>query len=166
MPLTRPILSATGSLGSRSLIRAMAVTGWLLSPVKFRLYWRACNLLGTLARGRGYWCVVGLEPDARMKIFLDDPYWARLVASGYHYETDFAHVLARLRGLDFDMLDCGANFGYWSILVSGAALGSRRVIAVEASRSTYEILAENCALNGDRFTCVHAASQARVASPL
>lgn len=92
-----------------------------------------------------------------MRVNLDDPYWSRLVAAEYEYEPELGHVLRALKSIDFDVLDCGANYGYWSILLSGEKFGRRRVIAIEASDDTFAVLKANCALNGNRFECVYAA---------
>jgi FkbM family methyltransferase len=101
--------------------------------------------------------VINIGPDSVMRVFLDDPYWSRLIASDYEYEPDLARMLRRFLDLKFDFVDCGANFGYWSILLSGSEFGRRRVLAVEASPATFEILRGNCELNQLRFECIHAA---------
>src|SRR5262249_25572386 len=54
-------------------------------------------------------------------------------------------------------LDCGANFGYWSVLVSSHAFGSHPALAIEASRTNHERLRFNARLNGDRFSTLHRA---------
>ena len=64
------------------------------------------------------------------------------------------HQLARL---EYTFIDCGANFGYWSILVSGKLLGAHPTLAIEASHENCEILRENCALNANRFAVLYAA---------
>lgn len=152
---TRPMASQPSSLAPALMIRAIGATGWMLSPIKHRLHWRVCNLLARFARGRGYDCVIRIGEDSVMRVFLDDPYWSRLIASDYEYEPDLARMLRAFADIEFDAIDCGANFGYWSILLSGPEFGRRRVLAVEASPTTYAILRANCELNANRFECIH-----------
>ncbi|MBA3430304.1 MAG: FkbM family methyltransferase [Actinobacteria bacterium] len=101
--------------------------------------------------------MVQLNRDSKLRVYLDDPYWSRLIAKSYKHEPELHHVFRRLSGLAYTLIDCGANFGYWSILVSSEAYGSKKVLAVEASPSTYQDLLGNCKLNGDRFQCFHQA---------
>jgi FkbM family methyltransferase len=53
--------------------------------------------------------------------------------------------------VDYTLLDCGANFGYWSVLVSSAPFGSRKVIAIEPSSQNFAKLAKNAEINDNRF---------------
>lgn len=151
----RPISEIEGGLHARLTIAAIASAGGMLSLLKHRLYWRFCNLAGHLIAKEGDSCVIGLGPESRMRIFLNDPYWSRLVTASYHYEADFFRVLDALKDQRFGFVDGGANFGYWSILLSGERLGNHPTLAIEASRSTFEILSENCRLNQNRFQCIY-----------
>jgi FkbM family methyltransferase len=156
--LKRQLESLNGGLPARLGVNLIAMAGVLTAPLHHRLYWRFCNGLSrslpSLARGDG---VVVLTADSRMKIFLADPYWAQLIAASYSYEADFHRILRQIAPLEYTFIDCGANFGYWSILVSGAALGSHPTLAIEASGQVCQVLRENCSLNGNRFTVVHTA---------
>jgi FkbM family methyltransferase len=58
-----------------------------------------------------------------------------------------AWIAARLRPGD-TFVDVGANIGYFSLLAAGLVGSEGRVVAVEASPSTYEQLRGNLALNG------------------
>jgi FkbM family methyltransferase len=98
-----------------------------------------------------------LEPDAAISLAIDDIYWNALLASSFEYEPEFSIILRQIKHLDFVFFDCGANFGYWSILLSSRTFGSRTTLAIEAAPATYATLEANCALNHRRFTCLHAA---------
>ena len=49
------------------------------------------------------------------------------------YEPEMLSIFQTIRDQDYSFVDCGANFGYWSVLVTGARLGRHPAIAVEAS---------------------------------
>jgi FkbM family methyltransferase len=59
--------------------------------------------------------------------------------------------------VDYTMIDCGANYGYWSVLVSSAPFGSHRVIAIEPSSGNFARLSNNARLNGNRFAVLKSA---------
>lgn len=94
--------------------------------------------------------------DSLFRFQLGDPYWNRLLVKTFSYEEELAIVLSRTNDLDFAFVDCGANFGYWSVLASGAEAGAHTVLAIEASPQTFPSLRENCRLNNHRFTIVNA----------
>ncbi len=152
---TRPIISKNGNFGTYCLIFTIASAGEVSALVKHRLYWRVCNSIAHLIKGRGLSCVISLSEDSCMRVFLDDPYWSRMISKSYEYEPDFYRVLERLREIEFVFIDCGANFGYWSIILSSKAMRERSVLAIEASRETFEYLIENCNLNQNRFASAH-----------
>jgi len=54
-------------------------------------------------------------------------------------------------GVDYTLIDCGANFGYWSVLISSRPYGSHRAIAIEPSSQNFAKLANNAEINGHRF---------------
>src|SRR6266851_2373120 len=53
--------------------------------------------------------------------------------------------------VDYTLIDCGANFGYWSVLISSAPYGSHKAIAIEPSSQNFSKLANNAEINGNRF---------------
>ena len=55
------------------------------------------------------------------------------------------------------LLDCGANYGYWSTLVSSRAYGSNRAIAIEPFSSNYAGLRRNAIINSNRFETIKSA---------
>lgn len=84
-----------------------------------------------------------------------DPYWTRAGLETAEYESEILAFLAKVRDLPFDFVDCGANFGYWSALVTGAALGQHRAVAIEGSQVTFNILQANCQMNSARFAVLN-----------
>lgn len=98
---------------------------------------------------------VEFSDGSRFRFKLDDFYWNRIVLKNYQYEPELAYALRAMRDIDYVFLDCGANLGYWSVLVSSEPYGCKRVIAVEASPQTFAELSENCRANHGRFTVLN-----------
>jgi FkbM family methyltransferase len=96
-----------------------------------------------------------LNADSRFSFPADDHYWASFIKTSYEPELEW--LLMRAADLPYAMLDCGANFGYWSILASSGAYGRHPVVAIEASRANFELLVHNCRDNDSRYQCIHAA---------
>lgn len=89
---------------------------------------------------------------------LSDDYWVRLLQPRHVYEPDLDRVFERLRARpSLCFIDAGANRGYWSVFFSGYWRDVTRVIAVEASPSTFKSLVRNARWNGDAFLAVNKA---------
>jgi FkbM family methyltransferase len=154
------MLRAGRSAGDVSMVERLALSGLrlssqLLEPTHFKGYGRIASLLRHAAPQRHI--VLELDHDSRFRFPFADAYWSRLLAPGVVYEPEMLALFRLVRDEDYGLVDCGANFGYWSILVSGAALGGHRALAIEASGRNVAELAANAALNQDRFEVVHAA---------
>jgi FkbM family methyltransferase len=74
-----------------------------------------------------------------------------LLNRSYHYEDELELLFSHSADVDYTLIDCGANYGYWSVLVSSAPFGSHRAIAIEPSSQNFAKLANNARVNGDRF---------------
>lgn len=83
-----------------------------------------------------------------------DPYWLSYFETGRIYEPELAHLISRFSSRQILFLDCGANFGYWSVRNASRA---RQVVAVEASSETYAWLDRNRRANGESFLALHRA---------
>ncbi|MBA5735409.1 FkbM family methyltransferase, partial [Escherichia coli] len=59
--------------------------------------------------------------------------------------------------VNYTLIDCGANYGYWSVMVSSQRFGSRPSIAMEPSSRNFPRLAHNAKINGGRFEAINAA---------
>ena len=97
--------------------------------------------------------VFTLTPDASMRVPYCDPYWSILLLPGYSYERSMLTLLDAVRDVDYGFIDGGANYGYWSILASGA----QPAVAVEAAADTFKVLEDNCVLNSGRFVALNRA---------
>jgi FkbM family methyltransferase len=95
--------------------------------------------------------VVMLNDDARFAFPFGDGYWSLLLDNNFVYEGEIERFLRSVADVDYCFLDGGANFGYWSVLVSSRPFGSHAVIAIEASSANAARLKRNTELNNGRF---------------
>jgi hypothetical protein len=75
---------------------------------------------------------VVLNDDAVFHFPESDWYWSRFREGG-SYESEIDRVLRRAADRPYAFIDAGANFGYWSVLVSSRPYGSHPAVAIEAS---------------------------------
>jgi FkbM family methyltransferase len=112
-------------------------------------YTHCANLLRKTLPARDI--AIKLNPDATFEFPYGDGYWSKLLNRSYSYEDELDLLIQDSVGVDYTLLDCGANFGYWSVLVSSAPYGSHKAIAIEPSSQNLAILINNNAINGNRF---------------
>ncbi|CAN5518055.1 FkbM family methyltransferase [soil metagenome] len=101
--------------------------------------------------------VVKLNPDAAFAFPYGDGYWSKLLNRTFSYEDELELLFRDSVEVDYTLLDCGANFGYWSVLVSSKPFGAHPAIAIEPSSQNFSVLANNAALNGGRFEAMKCA---------
>ncbi len=144
----------------------MAAVALVLGPkvganFSHRGYNMCANLLRTTLPERGI--QVKLNPDAIFEFPYGDGYWSKLLNRTYHYEDELELLFQDSADVDYTLLDCGANYGYWSVLVSSKPFGSHKAIAIEPSGQNYPKLANNARINGNRFETMKCAIGARAA---
>jgi len=83
-----------------------------------------------------------------------DSYWSALFDRSFSYEQDIEVFLRASRDVSYTLIDCGANYGYWSVLASGEPFGSQQVLAIEPSSHSFRQLTNNAAGNFSRFVCM------------
>jgi len=66
-----------------------------------------------------------------LRISVCDGYWSKLLNRSFSYENELELLFRDSIGVDYTLIDCGANFGYWSVLISSAPYGSHKAIAIE-----------------------------------
>lgn len=98
-----------------------------------------------------------LTKDAVFYFDGSDSYWGYYLLEDRVYEPELHVSFQLLSQCQYALLDCGANFGYWSAILSGGLYGRRNVLAVEAQAETFAVLSLNAKANNDRFRCVYAA---------
>ena len=93
---------------------------------------------------------VTLNEDANFLYPKADPYWSIALAAG-PYEPEINWLLLRASERPYQMIDAGANYGFWSIVASSAPYGRHSAVAVEPSRVNFTWLLRNASANGNRF---------------
>jgi FkbM family methyltransferase len=94
---------------------------------------------------------IKLNPDATFEFPYGDGYWSKLLNRSYCYEDELELLFRDSVGVDYTFIDCGANFGYWSVLISSAPYGSHKAIAIEPSSQNFAKLKNNAEVNNNRF---------------
>jgi FkbM family methyltransferase len=128
---------------------ALTVGSKVASNFSHRGYNGCANLLRMTLPERDI--EIKLNPDAVFKFPYGDGYWSKLLNRSYHYEDELELLFRDSADVDYTLLDCGANYGYWSVLVSSAPYGSKKAIAIEPSAQNFPKLANNARVNGNRF---------------
>ena len=145
---------ASGALEGANLWERTAalalVTGSKISSHFSHMGYIACaNLLRKTLPERNI--AIRLNPDAVFEFPYGDGYWSKLLNRSYNYEDELELLFADSIDVDYTLLDCGANYGYWSVLVSSKPFGAHRAIAIEPSGQNYPKLVNNANINGNRF---------------
>src|SRR6476620_5044941 len=128
---------------------ALALGSKVASNFSHRGYNMCANLLRTTLPERGI--QIKLNDDAVFEFPYGDGYWSKLLNRPYHYEDELELLFKDSADVDYTLLDCGANYGYWSVLVSSKPFGSHKAIAIEPSGQNYPKLANNARINAGRF---------------
>ena len=100
---------------------------------------------------------VRLNSDATFAFPYGDGYWSKLLNRSFAYENELELLFQDSADVDYTLLDCGANYGYWSVLVSSKPFGSHKAIAIEPSGQNFPKLANNARINGNRFEAMKCA---------
>ncbi|TAK50363.1 MAG: FkbM family methyltransferase [Xanthobacteraceae bacterium] len=151
---------ATGVLTGASMLERCAALAFKAgarasSAWSHRGFGLGCQVVRTVLPPRDI--KVMLNDDAAFTFPYGDGYWSLLLDSRYHYERDIERFFLGIADADYTLIDCGANFGYWSVLASSRPYGAHRAIAIEPSSQNFSRLTANARLNGDRFTALQRA---------
>ncbi len=163
MTLTPPIQfdRASGALQGvnlweRTMSCVLAAGAKMSASFSHRGYNMCANLMRrTVLPARDL--VVSLNSDALFAFPFGDGYWSKLLDRGFSYEDELELLFKNSVDVDYTLLDCGANYGYWSVLVSSAPFGAHKAIAIEPSGENFPKLANNAKINGNRFEVIKCA---------
>lgn len=144
----------------RIAVLALQAGSALTRPFGHRGYGLGCKVVSAAVADRDI--VIRLNADAAFAIPFCDGYWSRLLNGRYDYEEEIEAFLRSAADLKYVLVDCGANFGYWSVLATSKPFGAQTALAIEASPNNAKRLEFNARLNGDRFRCLNAAIGSRV----
>ena len=137
------------NLWERTAAVALATGSRISSHFSHRGYIACANLLRKALPERNI--AIRLNADATFEFPYGDGYWSKLLDRSFRYEDELELLFRHSADVDYSLIDCGANYGYWSILVSSRPFGSHNVIAIEPSSQNFEKLANNAKVNGNRF---------------
>jgi FkbM family methyltransferase len=133
----------------RTAALALATGSKISSRFSHRGYNGCANLLRKTLPERNI--AIKLNSDATFEFPYGDGYWSKLLNRSYHYEDELELLFRHSVDVDYTLLDCGANYGYWSVLVSSVPFGSHKAIAIEPSSQNFAKLTNNAWINGNRF---------------
>jgi FkbM family methyltransferase len=137
------------NLWERTAALALSTGSKISSHFSHRGYIGCANLLRKTLPARNI--AIRLNPDATFEFPYGDGYWSKLLNLSYQYEDELELLFRDSADVDYTLLDCGANYGYWSVLVSSKPFGSHKAIAIEPSGQNFPKLANNARVNGNRF---------------
>ncbi|GLH75858.1 FkbM family methyltransferase [Bradyrhizobium sp. SSBR45G] len=137
------------NLWERTAALALVTGSKISSHFSHRGYNRCANLLRMALPERDI--AVKLNPDAVFEFPYGDGYWSKLLNRAYHYEDELELLFLGTVDVDYTFIDGGANYGYWSVLVSSAPYGAHKAIAIEPSSANFSKLANNARINAGRF---------------
>jgi FkbM family methyltransferase len=137
------------NLWERTAALALVTGSKISSHFSHRGYNGCANLLRKTLPKRNI--AIKLNADAIFEFPYGDGYWSKLLNRSYHYEDELELLFRDSADVDYALIDCGANYGYWSVLVSSAPYGSHKAIAIEPSSQNFSKLANNARVNSDRF---------------
>ena len=93
------------------------LSGFITRYINFKYFYNFNEII-TLFVSKKKIVKIKLNSDTYFSFFLKDPYYNRLIYPKFKYEPEIEFLLKKLRDIDFLFLDAGANYGYWSLLVS------------------------------------------------
>ena len=143
------------NLWERTAALALATGSKISSHFSHRGYNGCANLLRKALPERDI--QVKLSDDATFAFPYGDGYWSKLLNRTFSYEDELDLLFHASADVDYTLLDCGANYGYWSVLVSSRPFGSHKAIAIEPSGQNFPKLANNAWINGNRFEAMKCA---------
>jgi FkbM family methyltransferase len=134
---------------------ALSTGSKVASNFSHRGYNGCANLLRRTLPSRDI--AIKLNSDATFAFPYGDGYWSKLLNRSFSYEDELELLFRGSVDVDYTLLDCGANYGYWSVLVSSKPFGAHKAIAIEPSGQNFPKLANNARLNGNRFEAIKCA---------
>jgi FkbM family methyltransferase len=143
------------NLWERTAALALVTGSKISSHFSHRGYNGCANLLRKTLPERNI--AIKLNDDAVFEFPYGDGYWSKLLNRSYHYEDELELLFRHSADVDYTLIDCGANYGYWSVLVSSRPFGAHRAIAIEPSSQNFAKLANNAKVNGNRFEAMQCA---------
>jgi FkbM family methyltransferase len=170
--MAQPVLAfdrRTGALDGATAAERLAALAFqagarISSAWSYRGFGAGCKAVRTILHDRDI--IVRLDDDALFAFPYGDGYWSLLLDRNYQYEPDLELFFRGVADADYTLIDCGANYGYWSVLVTSKPFGAHRSIAIEPSSRTFATLQANAKINGNRFKPMQRAIGAKAGTAL
>jgi FkbM family methyltransferase len=143
------------NLWERTAALALVTGSKISSHFSHRGYNSCANLLRKTLPPRNI--AIKLNSDAVFEFPYGDGYWSKLLNRSYSYENELELLFRDSVDVDYTFIDCGANYGYWSVLVSSKPFGAHKAIAIEPSGQNFPKLANNARINSNRFEAMKCA---------
>jgi len=155
--MAQPVLAfdrRTGALDGATVAERLAAVAFqtgarVSSAWSYRGFGAGCKAVRSMLHERDI--IVRLDDDALFSFPYGDSYWSLLLDRNYQYEADLELFFRGVAEVDYTLIDCGANYGYWSVLATSKPFGAHRAIAIEPSSRTFAQLVANAKMNGNRF---------------
>ncbi len=161
MTADSPILHQfqTGNIDNAGLherigVFALKTAAIMTKPIEYVGFSKAAALVRTFLPSNNP-IQTTLFEDTLFEYPYGDGYWSRLVYNGDVYSRQEEDFLKSLKDVDYAFIDCGANYGYMSSIVTSKTFGQKPAISIEADPNTFSILQRNAALNNNRFEIRH-----------
>lgn len=130
--------------------RLIYFVGFITSYINFKFFYNFNEII-TYFTSKNKIIKVKLNSDTYFSFLLKDPYYNRLIYPKFKYEPEIELLLQKLKNINFLFVDAGANYGYWSTLLSSKKYKQKKVIALEPLKSNYNYLKKNMSDNNNRF---------------
>src|ERR1700749_1096940 len=127
------------NLWERTAALALVTGPKISSHFSHRGYNGCANLLRKTLPERNI--AIKLNADAVFEFPYGDGYWSKLLNRSYHYEAELELLFRHSADFDSPLIDCGANYGSCSGLVSSKPFGSHKAIAIEPAGQNFPKLA-------------------------
>jgi hypothetical protein len=137
------------NLWERTAVLALATGSKISSRFSHMGYIACANILRKTLPERNI--AIKLNPDATFEFPYGDGYWSKLLDRSYRYEDELELLFRHSADVDYTLIDCGANYGHWSVLVSSAPFGAHKAIAIEPAAQNFPKLVNKPEINGRRF---------------
>src|ERR1700756_2553686 len=134
------------NLWERTAALALSTGSKISSHFSHLGYNRCANLLRKTLPERNI--AIRLNSDAVFEFPYGDGYWSKLLNRAYNYEDELELLFRGAADVDYMLLDCGANYGYWLVLVTSRPFGAHKAIAIEPSSQNFAKLSNNSRVNG------------------
>ena len=149
----------SGKVNNASIIEklgmfALKSAAWMTKPITYVGFSKAAALVKIFMPSKRNVRTILFE-DTVFEYPYADSYWSRLAYNGDVYAKSEEDFLMAMRDVDYAYIDCGANFGYMSSIVTSKAYGQKPSIAIEADPGTFDTLKKNSELNQNRFEIRH-----------